>query len=361
MKSIRVILELIIVFFRVILFKLGWVVKPYKICWLITWRCNLACHYCEIGQANRKELKDQELSFEEIKRIIPEFKGLGVKFITFAGGEPLMYEDIFKVIRLCKAEGFIVGLVTNGTMITENIAKELAISGVDHIHISLDFPGVLQNEIRNNQNCFMRIDSAIKSLLKYKHIGNYHIGIVSVVSGLNFDKLEEVFLYAKRYNLDSVALQPFFVNQMRNKDMAEKFSIPLEKIPDLREKINYLLSKYKKLMRTSTFYLHNIANYFLDPKVKGTTCFGGGLTINILPDGTLGACYYLQSKEAGTLRDKKLSEIIHTSAYRNLLKRVRRRDCPTCWCAVVHEFNLFFRPFEILRSLRLLEVAKDGR
>lgn len=361
LNMLKVLLELWVVYFRVILFKMGFVVKPYKVCWLVTWRCNLACNYCELGQANKQELKDKELSLGEIKRIAPELKKMGTKFITFAGGEPLMYDDIFKAVRYCKDLGFVVGLVTNANLINEDKARELALSGVDHIQISLDFPGELQNKIRNNPNCFQRVDAGIQFLKKYKYISDYHIGIVAVVSGMNYDKLDEVFNYAKKNTLDSVGLQPFFINQIRNQEMAGELTIPKDKLGCLAADISRFMKTYPGWIRMSSFFSRNIPRYFLDPKMKGTSCFGGGLTTNIFPDGTIGSCYYLKAEGAGSLREKSLNEIIHSKEYKVLLQRVRKRDCPTCWCAVVHEYNIFFRPLEMLRSLRLLRVAQDGR
>lgn len=357
---ISAICDILRTFVDSILFRFGFVVKPIKICWLITWRCNLTCHYCEIGQSNQ-ELKKQELTLDEAKKIVPELKSLGVRFITFAGGEPLMYEDIFEIMRYCKDWGFIVGLVTNGTLINEKVAKKLANSGVDHIHISLDAPDELHDRIRHCNGCFRKVEEAIKWLIKYKEVGKYHIGLVPVVSGMNYTRLLDIFEYAKKMHLDSVGLQPFFVNQVRNKEMIGQLEVPNQAIPYLQNIINTILARYPNLVRNSYFYTYNIPRYFLDPKMKGTNCYAGGLLINILPDGTLAPCYYLQAKQAGSLRTEKLMVIVKKPEYRTLLNIVRKRKCPTCWCAVVHEYNLFFRPISLLKSLRLFRVVRTGK
>lgn len=358
---LKTILEMLSVFLRAILFRLGFGVRPYKVCWLITWRCNLSCNYCEIGKANQEQLRKEELSAVEIIRMLPELRRQGVKFITFAGGEPLMYEDIFTVLKSAREQGFIVGLVTNGTLIDEGIARKLAEVRVDHIHISLDSPDTIQDIIRHSQNCFSKIDQAFRHLLKYRPRGGYHLGIACVVSGFNYDKLEKVFDYAEKMSLNSVALQPFFVSQIRNKEMITDFSVAPEKAKELEEKIKYLLKRYRQLIRNSSFYTRNVARYFRDPKLRGTHCYGGGLTINIFPDGVVGPCYYLPANGAGSVRNKNITEIMRSRPYGEILKRVRRRDCPTCWCAVVHEYDLFFRPLDIFRSLYLLHVARSGK
>lgn len=358
---IKTLLELSSVWLRAILFRMGFAVKPYKVCWLITWRCNLSCNYCEIGQSDMTALAQQEMTLDEAKRTADDLKRTGIKFITFAGGEPLMYRDVYALIRYCKELGFVVGIVTNGNLVTEAIARQLAESGVDHVHISLDSPDKTQDLIRHREGCFERVHAAFANLKKFKNINNYHLGVACVVSGFNYRNLENIFMYAEQNGLDSVALQPFFVNQIRSQEMRNDFGVTPDKVPQLLADIKRLFVKYRHLIRNSSFYTEGVAKYFADNKMKGTSCYGGCLTINIFPDGTLGPCYYLQGKDTGSVRAQSMMEIVRSEGYRGLLKRVRKRDCPTCWCAVVHEYNLFFKPREILRSLRLVKVARNGR
>jgi MoaA/NifB/PqqE/SkfB family radical SAM enzyme len=66
------------------------------------------------------------MSIDEAFNIAQQFKKLGVKFIALSGGEPLTYSHIFPLIEFLKKQGFILGINTNGTLITDAIAKKLA-------------------------------------------------------------------------------------------------------------------------------------------------------------------------------------------------------------------------------------------
>lgn len=58
--------------------------------------------------------------------------------ITFGGlGEPLLHPDILKLTEIAASKGFSVLLITNGALLTENIAKKLVQSGLKSIAISL--------------------------------------------------------------------------------------------------------------------------------------------------------------------------------------------------------------------------------
>jgi radical SAM protein with 4Fe4S-binding SPASM domain len=97
--------------------------------------CNLKCKHCSSGSSpNIKEF----LSFEKVKKIIDEVILLEPKTINFTGGEPLLHEDIVKIINYTK-ENFTgrINLSTNGMLLNDYLTEKL-IDIVDSIDISLD-------------------------------------------------------------------------------------------------------------------------------------------------------------------------------------------------------------------------------
>ena len=62
---------------------------------------------------------DQYNSTDEIKRekileIIQDFKSIGVKAVTFSGGEPLLYPYIEEIMEA----GIELSIITNGSLLT---------------------------------------------------------------------------------------------------------------------------------------------------------------------------------------------------------------------------------------------------
>jgi radical SAM protein with 4Fe4S-binding SPASM domain len=93
----------------------------------VTHRCSLDCEHCY----NNLPMSDAgaratELSADELKRIVAEIADAGGLYLLFTGGEIFARKDFLGVYKYAKSLGFIVSLFSNGTLITERIADELA-------------------------------------------------------------------------------------------------------------------------------------------------------------------------------------------------------------------------------------------
>lgn len=85
----------------------------------VTNACNLSCQGCWVSPSSPpKELPPQTLD-----NLIRESKRHGVRFFGILGGEPLLYEPLFRVLESHPDCYFL--LFTNGTLITEAVAGTL--------------------------------------------------------------------------------------------------------------------------------------------------------------------------------------------------------------------------------------------
>lgn len=99
-------------------------------------RCNYRCKKCFTAASSRKV--EDLLTLEEIFRIIKEGKELGVRNVSILGeGEPLIYQDIKKVVEYIDGLGMIPMIATNGRMLTKEMANFLFEQNVT-LGISLD-------------------------------------------------------------------------------------------------------------------------------------------------------------------------------------------------------------------------------
>jgi GTP 3',8-cyclase len=105
----------------------------------VTDRCNFRCSYCmpldEYEWINKKEI----LTFEEISRLATLFVGLGVEKIRLTGGEPLVRQNLDKLVaKLSSISGLKdLCLTTNGALLAEKVAA-LKASGLKRVNISID-------------------------------------------------------------------------------------------------------------------------------------------------------------------------------------------------------------------------------
>lgn len=98
--------------------------------------CNFKCEFCY----EREDMAHNgvSLDFETIARVADEAYELGVWEIVLQGGELLVdRESLFKILEALKPERFQVILVTNGYLLTPELAETLAERGVDCVAVSL--------------------------------------------------------------------------------------------------------------------------------------------------------------------------------------------------------------------------------
>ena len=96
----------------------------------ITDRCNLQCRHCYIGEGSH-----QDLSLKQIQRALVEFEEIQGLRLLLSGGEPLLHPDFWEINEILRNHAFRSVLLSNGTLITQEVAKKLRIH---EVQISLD-------------------------------------------------------------------------------------------------------------------------------------------------------------------------------------------------------------------------------
>jgi radical SAM protein with 4Fe4S-binding SPASM domain len=109
--------------------------SPFLVVWDITYACNLKCKHC---YANAGKKQQNELNTDEAKKVIDTLSKALVPIISFSGGEPLVRPDIFELTQYASEKGIYVAVATNGTLITQEKAREMKEAGIDFTQISLD-------------------------------------------------------------------------------------------------------------------------------------------------------------------------------------------------------------------------------
>lgn len=100
-------------------------------------RCNLNCKFC-YEHTLQKEYGNIQLDFEQLADFANQADALGYFDITIQGGELLIDTDsLYKLVECLGPKRFEIALVTNGYLMTQEIANRLAELGVDVVGISL--------------------------------------------------------------------------------------------------------------------------------------------------------------------------------------------------------------------------------
>jgi radical SAM protein with 4Fe4S-binding SPASM domain len=87
----------------------------------LTYRCNLRCVHCYVDVN-----ETGELTSEEWKVVIDQLKVTGTIYLVFTGGEVMIRPDFLEIATYARRSGFFIGLLTNCTLLTPDMARDIA-------------------------------------------------------------------------------------------------------------------------------------------------------------------------------------------------------------------------------------------
>ncbi len=171
----------------------------------ITNQCDCSCLYCSANCHNSSTKTTQrKLSLNDWKRVIGELQDLGVSYLGFTGGEPLLHPDIEELVSTIDHRSVSV-LFTNGIHLTYEKARSLKEAGLFAISISLDSADEQKhNQTRGNPLAFK---SALQAITNAKKVGLYTIvQPVLFKSDLTWHNLDQLLRLAKKHGAHEVRI-----------------------------------------------------------------------------------------------------------------------------------------------------------
>lgn len=295
----------------------------------VTQRCNLKCRYCYVEHLTKTKRRE-ELSFEEIKRVINEAMKQGLEIVSLTGGEPLIkYDLVKKVIKFASNKGLKTGILTNGILTTEDKIKELKKLGLDWIRISLDGSNKRINSLCRDKRGFNNIIDTIKFS---KKAGLYTI-IRSAANNKNRDDLKNLIKLAIKLKVDRIDIQPIYPTH--NKKINKEFILSTENHKKLATELLKFRRKIKSPIKIILYY-----NWFefLLPEYKREPVYMSscGRTFCFVDAfGFVKTCGP-NSKLLGNIRNKNILDIWNNSKF---LKQVRKNERYEI-CKACDKFNL---------------------
>src|SRR6185436_11771541 len=109
---------------------------PLEVLLEITHRCNLPCKHCYLPDHD----DHGELTLDEIRGLFDQLAAAGTLFLTLTGGEVCSRTDFLEIVDAAVERGFTVKVLTNATMVTDEIAAHLFAAGVLEVSVSIYGP-----------------------------------------------------------------------------------------------------------------------------------------------------------------------------------------------------------------------------
>ncbi|QZZ20039.1 radical SAM protein [Leptothermofonsia sichuanensis E412] len=165
----------------------------------LTYRCNARCHFCDIWALEPKK----EADFETICQNLKDLRRLGVKYVDFTGGEPLLRTDVAQIYAEAKRQGFYTSMTTN-TILYPKRAQEIQ-GLVDFLNFSLDGPDAETHDQSRGVKIF---DTLVESVKLALSLGEFPV-LNHTVTAQNFNRIPEVAELGKQLGV-RVWLNPAF-------------------------------------------------------------------------------------------------------------------------------------------------------
>lgn len=128
----------------------------------LTNECNLTCSHCYMNSGKKNK---NELTTEEIKKLLLALNKKMYTHITFTGGEVFLKKEFDSILKFSKKLGLKNIVLTNGTLATKKMISELA-PFIDEVQVSIDgYDEKTNSEIRGKGN-FNLAKQAVENFLE---------------------------------------------------------------------------------------------------------------------------------------------------------------------------------------------------
>ncbi len=306
-------------------------------------RCNCRCIMCDIW----KVVETRELQLQDLAPHIDSIGELGVEWVIFSGGEPLMNPGLFGLAAALHNLNIRLTLLTTGLLL-KKYASECA-THFDEIIVSLDGPEPIHDSIRRIPRAFALMSEGIEAVKAANSCAL--IRARSTVQSANHAHLSATVDAAKDLDLDSIS---FLAADVTSTAFNRELLWPLQRQNDISLTENDICRLQEEIDRLTITHaddfasgfivespskLRQIAGHFraqlgLEPAVA-PTCNAPWVSTVVEVDGTVRPCFFHHG--IGNLKDAPLSELLNSHRaleFRRSLSIKTNSICRSCVCSL---------------------------
>ena len=326
-------------------------VKKFVLQWHLSENCNLKCLHCY--QENHKPI---QLSYEQLEKIYKQYKNLLKKLkmkghINITGGEPLCNPHLFKILDLIKKNEELISfsILTNGTLITKNIAKKIKSYNPYYVQVSLE-GGQKTNDYIRGKGTYKKIAKGIKNLKKY----NIFTSISFTATTLNYKEFPKVVSYAKKYKVDNVWSDRYIpLGDSEDKNLALNVSQTQEYLSIMaKERLKLKRKQYNK----TTISMYR-ALQFQKTNDFAYGCTAGDTLLTVMENGDLVPCRRMPIVVGNLLKDDMYKLYKTNPILKELRKSTIPDDCNDCEHAQMCHGGLKCLTYAIYKDLNHKDIG----
>ncbi len=329
---------------------------PVNVYFSNTERCNLSCVYCYNAESRKHFGKfREEMTTSETIQALDKLRNFGASTVAFCGGEPMCRSDLFEVARYAKSTGFRIALVTNGTLITENLAPIIS-ELFELVWVSLDSHVKEEHEALRGKGSFDRTMRAVRMLAKYNP---KRLVVNSVVCNINVRSMPETHrFFIEELGVGQHRMGAFLPSKDK---VIDKHNNPISSILFDDEYHKFLVNAGLKLelggdeVPALTIDKHD--GLIIKQAPRRNQCGFANGDIHMVSNGDIYPCVMMYKKEfrAGNILSEGIEKIYRDS---EVMKKCREatvdsiKECSECFVKYVCAGGCRGTAYEMYRDIK---------
>ncbi len=319
-------------------------VMPFKLTINVTNVCNSGCRTCSIwdiyARGRNRELFQQELGVEELKKVIASF-GEDLFWLNITGGEPSLKRGLPELVRHAVESCpnlFMLNIPMNGILPerTAHLVERLAGENPEvelNVTLSVDGIGRQQDYIRGYEGHWERSMESWRRLKELRRrYRNLKCSFQSTISAFNIDDAERLYRTLSPESDNYIVTFAHEAELYHNYDTGVAVSENPSKARATAETF-YRLYRFRPWQVLGFFpkaFLRIMARR-LEDGTSEVPCMAGAATATVDPYGKVHPCLFLPDG-MGDLRawDFDMRRLLFEDPQADQARRVAR-DCDACW------------------------------
>lgn len=298
--------------------------------------CNCRCIMCDIWKT-----KDPRIfGLNDLKPQLGSIRRLGVRWIVFSGGEPLMNPELPQLCGILREEGVRLTLLSTGLLLRRYAA--MVAESFDEVIVSLDGPPAVHDAIRRVDGAFALLQTGIRTLREVRQ--DIPITARSTIQKANHACLWETARSAKALGLHGISFLAVDVTSLAfNRALAWPVSrqtemcLTISELAVLEQEIAKLIDNAEEefgmgFLAESPEKLRRIARHFQAhlglEKPQSPLCNAPWVSAVIEVDGSVRPCFFHPSM--GNLQGATLEAIVNGTSGRSFRENLDIPNNPIC-------------------------------
>ena len=299
------------------------ITPPFWLLAELTYRCPLHCVFC-YNPLNYAAIQNELTTAEWIK-VMREARQLGAAQLGFSGGEPLMRDDLEKLVDEAHRLGFYTNLITSGVGLNEKRIQALKTAGLDHIQLSFQDSTQEMNDFLSSTKTF-ELKKRVAALIKQY---NYPMVMNVVLHRHNLPHIDKIIEMALSLEAEYVELAntQYYGWAMKNREHL---------IPSHQQLIEAeaIVNQYREKIGKTCKLLFVVPDYF-ENRPKACMNGWGSVFLGVGPDGAALPCHNareIPGLDIPNVRDHSMREIWYDSKAFNFFRGFEwmQEPCRSC-------------------------------